>query len=322
MVRRSAKVLESESALLQRARDWPQYLTLESLSAEAIQQVTQQEGIDFATALLFDRFCKSPRHEQFIRRMDALRKNPAREPRKLDLKVVVVPGALHVERPDMGGDGRLVREVASTLGWSTDLIPLASVGSVTENARRIRDWLTQRSGEKMILVSLSKAGAEVKMALASPNATELFRDVVAWINVCGPLDGSRMANWVLDSRLRTWMLRLQYLLQRRDFGFISELRHGSNAPLNFPLRLPPSMRVVSMMGFPLRTHLTTPFSRFCHRTLSRHGPNVGTTLLCDLQQWPGEVYPVWGMDHYFRPEAEARNLVAAMFSYLGAELSR
>jgi hypothetical protein len=67
--------------------------------------------------------------------------------------------------------------------------------------------------------------------------------------------------------------------------------------------------------------MTTRFSRFCHHTLAAYGPNDGTTLLSDLMVWPGEIFPAWGMDHYFRPENEARNLVAAMFKYLAEEWS-
>ena len=99
-----------------------------------------------------------------------------------------------------------------------------------------------------------------------------------------------------------------------------KLRHGANTPLNFPLQLPPGMKLLSLVGFPLRQFLTTPFSRFYHRTLAAHGPNDGTILLSDLLAWPGEIYPVWGMDHFFRPESEARSLIIATFQFLAEEL--
>jgi hypothetical protein len=76
------------------------------------------------------------------------------------------------------------------------------------------------------------------------------------------------------------------------------------------------MRMITLIGFPLRQHMTTRFSCFCHGTLSPHGPNDGTASLADLSALPGEIFPVWGMDHYFRPESEARKLVAAVLKYL------
>jgi len=225
-------------------------------------------------------------------------------------------GTLYVERPDMGGDGLIVREVATNLGLKTDLIPLVSFGSVKTNAGLIRDWLKKHQQERIILVSLSKGGADLKLAMSSPDSPETFHNVIAWINVCGPLSGSRMANWILESRIRTWFFQCKLRWQKRDFQFVSDLRHGDNAPLNFAFQPPECMRMVSLIGFPLHRHMTTRFSHFCHRTLSKHGPNDGTTSLADLHVVPGEIYPVWGMDHYFRPESEARKLVLATFRYL------
>ena len=44
--------------------------------------------------------------------------------------------------------------------------------------------------------------------------------------------------------------------------------------------------------------------------------NDGTTALSDVCRWPGNVYPVWGADHYFRPENVASGLIMALFHYL------
>lgn len=316
MFARRDKTAESETSLLQRAANWPDHSMLESLTAETLQQITNNEGVDFATALLFDRFQRSPRHAEFIRRINSLRQSSSATRTTIKAKVIIVPGALYRERPDMGGDGQLVREVAASFGYETDLIPLASFGSVAENARLIRSWFNQHLPERVILVSLSKGGADLKMALAAPEAPALFRSVVAWINVCGPLDGSHMANWILASRWRTVFVRAKCRLQRRDFRFITDLRHDLAGPLDCPLRLPPSTKMFSLIGFPLQSHMTTPFSRFCHRTLAAHGPNDGTTSLSDLNTWPGDIFPAWGMDHYFRPKSEAKNLVSVMFQYL------
>lgn len=315
------KTTESENSLRQRAATWPEWPTLESLNSETLRQITRQQGVDFATALLFDRFCKSPERSEFIQQIDALRQVPGSLPASIDAKVVIVPGALYLERPDMGGDGRIVREVANCLGLKTDLIPLASFGSVKTNASLIRDWLKQHQQERIILVSLSKGGADLKLAMSEPDTPELFQNVVAWINVCGPLSGSRMANWILESRIRTWFFQCKLRWQNRDFQFVADMRHGDDATLNFHLSPPTAIQMVSLIGFPLHQHMTTRFSRFCHRTIGSYGPNDGTTSLADLQAVPGEIYPVWGMDHYFRPESEARNLVAAMLQHLARNLS-
>ena len=125
MIFRSADSLESEAALLHRAADYKNYPSLQSLDDKTLIQITRDKGVDFATALLFNRFQESPQHAEFIQRIDRLRVSQPLLPRKIQAKVVIVPGALYVERPEMGGDGRIVRQVAENLGYETELIPLA-----------------------------------------------------------------------------------------------------------------------------------------------------------------------------------------------------
>jgi hypothetical protein len=305
-----------ETALLQRASDWPDHPTVESLTPKVLQQVAKQEGIDFATALLFDRFQKSPRHANFIRQIDRLRQSPATSQRAMEAKIVLIPGALYLERPDLGGDGHLVREAAVNSGWPCDFIPLASTGSVLDNARRIHQWLVKHAKEKIILISLSKGGKDFITSFDLMDASPAFHNIIAWVNVCGPLNGSLMADWVLSSRIRSHLFRAQFWLQNRSFKFITELRHEPNVTEKLSMRLPQNLRIINVVGFPFSPHFKTCFSRFCHRKLSVYGPNDGTILLSDLHAWPGEIYPVWGADHYFRPEALAREVITAILEYL------
>jgi hypothetical protein len=303
-----------ETALLQQASNWPEHPTVESLTPKVLQQIAKQEGIDFATALLFNRFQQSPRHADFIHQIDRLRHSPATSQRAKKAKIVLIPGALYLERPDLGGDGHLVRDAAVNSGWPCDFVPVASTGSVLDNAQRIHQWLLERAEEKIILVSLSKGGKDLITSFDLLEASLAFQNIVAWVNVCGPLNGSLMADWVLSSRIRSCLLRTQFRLQNRSFKFITELRHEPNATEKLS-RLP-HLRIINVVGFPLSQHFKTCFSRFCHHKLSVYGPNDGTILLSDLSAWSGKIYPVWGADHYFRPEALAREVITAILEYL------
>jgi hypothetical protein len=197
----------AEQLLLRRAADWPEHRSLAGLTVDALQSVTAEEGVDFATALLFDRLTKSPAHSPFIEGINHLQQCPRPAGPPVTFEVVIVPGALYVERPDNGADGKIIRNVAGELGLRTHVIPLESFGPCSRNAALIRHWLTEHSSNQLILVSLSKGGADLKMALESPAAPYVFRNVFAWVNVCGPLFGSRMANWVLDNWIRREFFR-------------------------------------------------------------------------------------------------------------------
>ena len=108
-----------------------------------------------------------------------------------------------------------MREQAERMGCATDLVPISTTGTVRRNARTLCDWLAVQPDRPVILVSLSKGGPDVKVALAEPDAEPAFRNVVAWISLCGILDGTRMADWLLSWSPGAVLVRLYYRLAVR-----------------------------------------------------------------------------------------------------------
>src|SRR5262249_40372256 len=141
--------------------------------ASELRDLTAREGIDAATTFLYRSLLASPCHGPFIHRIEEIRRRPAATAWGSGAVLVIVPGAFYRENPRSGADGHVVREQAEKLGCPTDLVPLASTGGAKENGRILIDWLAQRSrraSRPIILASLSKGGADVKMALAEPDA--------------------------------------------------------------------------------------------------------------------------------------------------------
>jgi len=289
-------------------------------SAAELRAVTAREGIDAATAWLYRSVLESPLHGPFIRRIEEICERSAPWAWNRDAVLVIVPGASYQENPSSGADGRLVREQAERLGCPTDLIPLATTGTVRQNARIICDWLTAQPERPVILASLSKGGPDVKMALAEPGAGRAFDNVVAWISLCGILDGTPMADWLLSPSPGALLLRLYYRLRGQSSSFLRDLRYGQGGPLDAELRLPAHLRLISVVGFPLREHLTRRVSRRCHDRLAPLGPNDGGLVLADVCALPGLVYPIWGADHYLQPKTDVRVLVRAILQDLGETL--
>jgi hypothetical protein len=268
-----------------------------------LQRIAAAEGIDFATALVFDRIVRSPRHGPFIK---ALESPPtATSSPRVAPTLVIVPGGFYKELRGSGADGRVLRETAGRLGLRTELVPLKSFGSLMENARILSDWLAARPEEPLILASLSKAGAEVKIALAQPHAAEIFHNVHWWLNFSGVIDGTPLADWLLARRLRTLGCRLLCWLRGYDFGAIRELAGGPGSPLHAELRLPTGLRAIHVVGFPLAHHVTPGPIRRGFNRLRHLGPTDGAgILLARAGCWPGLLYPVWGADHYLRPRGQ------------------
>jgi hypothetical protein len=281
---------------------------LDALSSEGLRELTAREGCDFATALLHRRIVESERHGPFLRALSKTSENS----RLPGVGVAIVPGAFHRENPSTGADGRVAREVAEQLGLPVVHIPVSSTGSLAENARLVGDWLLANRKDPLVLVSVSKGGSDLKTALARPDAARVFERVVGWVNLCGILDGTPMADWLLSPHLLARANRFVYRIRGRSLDFLTDMRRFPGCALDFPLTLPAHLRAAHLVGFPLRRHLHNGLARRCHARLESFGPNDGSILLADTPHWPGQLCPVWGADHYLQPRADERPLLAAL----------
>lgn len=280
------------------------------------------DGIDAATERLYRSVLESPLHGPFIRRVDELCQEGGSAAWSRGAALAIVPGASYREIPSAGTDGRLVREEAGRLGCPIDFIPLDTTGTLQRNARILREWLAAQPDRPLILASVSKGGPDIKTALAEPGAESAFRNVKAWINLCGLLDGTPMADWLLSRSPGPAVIRRFYRLRGKNLDFLDGLRYRAGGPLDQPLRLPPHLRLINVAGFPLRGHLRRA-SRPCHARLERFGPNDGALILSDVLALPGSIYPVWGADHYLQPKGrDMRLLIRAILLYLDETLDR
>jgi hypothetical protein len=240
----------------------------------------------------------------------------------LDVVLVIAPGAFYREHPKTGADGKSLCQVAETLGCRTHVIPTQSVGSAAVNGQIICDWLERRGERNIILCSLSKGGADVKMALAKTEAAAAaFRNVVAWINVGGITAGSPMATWILGRPLLAQIYRALFSWRGQDFGFVRELVRRNGSAFDFEINVPPHIKAIHVLGFPLSHHFRRRPSRRWHRRLARWGPNDGATILADSCNMPGFILPIWGADHYLNTNHTPEKLLAAILRYLGDELN-
>ena len=285
---------------------------LAALTPEVLRELTAREGCDFATALLHRRIVESERHGPFLRALGELR-DVARVP---GIRVGIVPGAFYRENPRTGADGRIAREVAGELGMPVEMIPVSSTGALAENADTICRWLCAQRDGPLILVSVSKGGSDLRTALARPDAARVFERVIGWVNLCGILDGTPMADWLLSPSLLARANRFVHRIRGRSLDFLADLRRYPGCALDFPLALPAHLRAVHVVGFPLRRHLRNGLARRCHARLAPFGPNDGSILLADSPSWPGQLCPVWGADHYLRPPSSERPLLAALLRAL------
>src|SRR6202035_732116 len=213
-----------ERALFERASAWPG-LAWPDLTADVLRELADAEGIDFATALLYHRLRSSVVHGPFIERLETLPDSAGPPPGAADALVAVVPGGFYRERPDTGADGRFLLDQAVALGCRTAVVPVASFGGLRENARIVCNWLREQHGS-IVLVSLSKSGAEVRLALEEPDADACFTHVRAWINLSGIVRGTPMVSWLFRHPLRCLAVRLLFGLHGYSYRALHDMERG------------------------------------------------------------------------------------------------
>lgn len=311
--------------LFRQVSAWNGPSQLRALAAEELARISRSRGVDFATALLYQAIRAQPDNLGTIESVTSILQSEAPNHSLLDAVFVVAPGAFYREHPETGADGKRLCDVAERMGCRSHVIPTESTGGVVLNGQAISDWLLRRqaanNSERIILCSLSKGGADVKMALANPSAARAFRNVVAWLNIGGITGGSPMATWLLDRPLRAAICRALCWWRGQDFGVARELAWRSGSVLDFTPEVPPHITAIHVVGLPLRRHVQSRRSHRWHKRLSSYGPNDGAALLADSCSLPGAVFPVWGADHYFDTNLRPEQFLEALLRHLAAELN-
>jgi hypothetical protein len=293
------EAVAEDQMLLDRAGVHPIASNPQIPDARAWHDLVRSEGIDFATAVQYQRIRFHSRHAPFI---DAVESSDIPAPGREVPRIIIIPGAFYRQYPGTGADGRIVRGVAAGLGWPVDRVEVPSLGTMAENAHVLASSLRQLPNGPVILVSLSKGSSDVCAALARSDLADAFKNVRKWLNLSGIVSGTELIAWLRSRPLRYWGVRALMALRRQPFAAVYELRREPGAPLCVPLTLPAHLTAIHVIGFPLVRHLSDNWARRGHTRLAPLGPNDGGgILLADCERLPGHVYPVWGADHYLRP---------------------
>ena len=276
-------------------------------STAALASLAREEGLDFATAALYDLVSRRPETVEF---RSQLRGALGRSRGKSTILIGIIPGAFHREHKRTGADGRRVVELFRRAGFRAETVPLASFASLRENSRAIVDWLEQRGEERVLLVSLSKGSADLKIALSLPEAKEAWRRVGGWVSLSGLAQGTPLVGWLRTRRLHWFGVQLLFWWRGYRRSVLEELDHGAGTPLAGWPRVPPHWRVAHVCGFPLRRHLKHPWALRGYERVASLGPNDGGgILLGDTLTWPGAIVPIWGVDHYLQPDWDCEPLL-------------
>ena len=250
-----------------------------------------------AAAVLYQ-YLSDNLHSAFIADIDS------RPARRFDaqgkIKLLVVPGFFYKEHKDIGAGGDVVLAAGAACGFEVDRLAMNSLGTVTENVALLRVALEREQHPDVWLVSFSKASAEIRL-LMQQMGDRFPKNVRGWISVSGTPGGSPLATMRFRSPLHKLFYKVIFRLLGTRLEVIRELRHDHDYWQD-DFVAPNAMQCIHIVGIPLLSHVQ-PILVPKYQFLSEYGVNDGISLLEDVIEAPGHLYPVWGADHFLRTPA-------------------
>ena len=264
-------------------------------------------------------------YEDALQRLMRTGEAPALDRPGSRLTVAFAPGWFYESYgTETGADFQKQLDQLARVSVPAELIETDENGTVESNAEVIAAALRrlQREGRQVLVVSGSKSGAEVAIALGDILAPEETTGILAWLSIGGVHQGSPFADWALNPTV-CWISKLHLGLQGFDLQGALSLQTTPRRDHFAKLQFPEHLLLVSYVPVPLSGDISNR-GAFGYSRMRHLGPNDGLTMLVD-QLLPGGLTIVEpGVDHYFdHPDRELRSLalVEVLLARLAATTS-
>jgi hypothetical protein len=265
-----------------------------------LKRLSDEFSVDFAALYLADRIARAPANRRFRAAFDealsssrkALAERRAQLPAAAaQYEVIFVPGYLYKRHRLTGADFAAPRAALARVGFARHFVDTDEEGAIESNAELVAAIVAARAqtGRRLILVSASKSGPEVALALTNLGSAPT-RHVAAWINIVGTLQGSPLADENLAQELQEVIGHVKVAGVESLMVERSRQRFGS-------FRLPEHVIVVNYIGIPLSGSISS-LARSGYLDLRKYGPNDGLSLLSDLIVPGGVTLTELGRDHF------------------------
>jgi hypothetical protein len=264
-----------------------------------LKRLSDEFSVDFAALYLADQIARTPVNRRFRNVFDqaydytrkALPEGRLKLPAAVaDYEMLFVPTYLYKRFTFTGADFAAPRAALQRVGFTSHFVETDEIGAVEANADLVIAAIRARAqgGRRLIIVSASKSGPEVALALTRLGPAET-RHVAAWINTVGALQGSPMA----DERLGP---EIDLILGRTDAGRESIMTARSRQRFE-SFRIPEHVLVVNYFGIPVSGSISF-LARRGFFPMRKHGPNDGVLLLSDMILPGGVTLAELGSDHF------------------------
>ena len=283
-------------------------------TTEELAEVSRRWSPDVATLMLWRQLERRAAADELVASYRRGLTLDAGSPQLLQDEVfVLVPGWLYRSDPGTGADLARQARLLALHGARVIRVNTDENGTVEANAARVIDAvrLAAADSRRVTLVSASKGGAEVALALSSLSRSGEPGAVQAWVNIGGTLRGTPLADRAL-SWPACWFVQTA-VLNDGSFDALRSLSSAASAERAAALRRPAQLRVINLIGVPLSGQVSER-ARVGYRLLRAHGPNDGITALGDALADDASTIAFPGADHYFQQPGLDRHTLAVAWA--------
>ena len=291
------------------------------LDSDSLRALTQDFSPDFATLYFVSRIYQDPRNRKtqdaFHAHVATLRaKGPSEifriAKRSAPYLIVFVPGYAYKKDPTTGADFAQQRRLMTEAGFRNVLIETDELATVDKNAQIVASEILRLNEEhrRIILVSTSKGGTEVALAIGKLLPPERLEGVKAWISIGGLLRGTPSADQALQWP-KSWLVRAAFFFTGHRGEVIEDLSTKKRREVFAQLEFPEHIVTLQYVGVPLSGQIAE-YVQGRYDDLKNLGPNDGLTLLGDELVEGGIVITDIGLDHYYLdPEIDLKTFALA-----------
>jgi hypothetical protein len=264
-----------------------------------LKHLSHDFSVDFAALYFADQIARIPVNRRFRRAFDqayeyALKAFPEGRVRlSTEYEVMFVPTYLYKRLFSVGADMAVPRAAIKKAGLPCIFVETQDDGAVETNADLVAAAIRSRaqSGRRLIIISASKSGPEVALALTKLTPAETSH-VAAWINAMGALQGTPL----VDDRL---FPDLEIIMGKVDIAGTESMTTARGRGRFDSFRVPDHILVVNYFGVPVVGSVSF-WARTSFFPLRKYGPNDGTVLLPDMIFPGGVTLTELGSDHFMR----------------------
>jgi hypothetical protein len=264
--------------------------------ATSLAKINTDYGVELATMALYLYLCNNE-HKDFINEINSYPDQLIKSEFTTLPKIFVVPGLSYLEHPEMGGNGKIIKEIGALFGNQVEVIQIKSKGSLLENSQIIQQTILSDKSNSLWIVSLSKGSAETRLFLER-NRHNFAANIKGWIDLSGIFNGTMLADLKLDNIYKKCFYKILLPFFKTSYQGLDELRESCSY---WSKKFEPigNFDIIHVAGFPLMSHINSCMIKK-YKILAKLGPNDGMIKLSNLFNYPGKIYPVWGVDHMMR----------------------